>query len=139
MGAVDRAGEAGDVLRLVVRRVLAIFALLAVLGLGSGAFGHLHRLQHEYKDAHGHHHHAGHRHHHDHPQHGGQEDDGRPEHHDETNCHLHAMLRAPLMSGGWVPLLVGLGVLVAFLTMLPGGIEGRNAPARIDCRGPPGR
>ena len=111
---------------------MPILALLAVLALGSGAFAHLHRQQHEAEDARPHRHDDHHHHHHD-------GDDETPPAHDETNCHLHAMLRAPLMSGAWTPVLVGLGVFVAFLSMLPRGIEGRLALARIDCRGPPAR
>jgi hypothetical protein len=124
------SGTSADDVEPPVTRVMPILALLAVLGLGTGAFGHLHRLQHEYEDAHAHRH--------DHHE-GEGDEDAPPVHHDESNCHLHAMLRAPIMSGGWVPLLVGLGLFVAFLTMLPRGLEGRHAPTRIDCRGPPRR
>src|SRR6476661_2347519 len=42
-----------------------------------------------------------------------------PRHHDETNCDLHARLSAPLMSASVVPVLVCLGLFVAFLSLLP--------------------
>jgi hypothetical protein len=43
----------------------------------------------------------------------------------------------PIMNVGWVPLLVFLGLFVAFLSLLATSLIPRPLPARIDCRGPP--
>jgi hypothetical protein len=57
--------------------------------------------------------------------------------HTDANCVIHAMLHAPLLTGGWVPLLVCLGLFVAFLTQLTPPVPSRRPLVRIDCRGPP--
>lgn len=57
--------------------------------------------------------------------------------HDDTNCRTHAVLHSPLVAGGWVPVLVFLGLFVAFLTLLPQSLPTLRLPLRIDCRGPP--
>ena len=57
--------------------------------------------------------------------------------HNDANCIFHAMLHAPLLTGGWVPLLVCLGLFVAFLTQLTLPVLSRRPLVRIDCRGPP--
>src|SRR3954454_3001385 len=57
--------------------------------------------------------------------------------HTDANCVIHAMLHAPLLTGGWVPLLVCLGLFVAFLTQLTPPVLSRRPLVRIDCRGPP--
>ena len=57
--------------------------------------------------------------------------------HDESNCDLHALLNAPLLAAQTVPLLVQLGLFVAFLTLLSNPVTRLRLPARIDCRGPP--
>ena len=66
---------------------------------------------------------------------------GRPERnapvHDESNCPVHAQLHLPFIAGGWVPLLVCLGLFVAFLTLLPASLVSHRPPLRPDCRGPP--
>ena len=58
---------------------------------------------------------------------------------DEANCLLHALMRGPMLSGGWVPLLVCLGLFVAFLTLLASQPTTQRFLARLDCRGPPAR
>jgi hypothetical protein len=60
-------------------------------------------------------------------------------HHDESNCHVHAQLHLQCVPGGWVPVLVVLGLWVAFLTLLDQPLIPRAMPVRIDCRGPPVR
>lgn len=60
-----------------------------------------------------------------------------PRHHDETNCDLHAQLNAPLMHATAVPLLVFLGLFVAFLTLLAPPLVTQRVITRLDCRGPP--
>ena len=57
--------------------------------------------------------------------------------HDESNCRVHAMLHAPLLSAGWVPLLVLLGLFVAFLNLLTPAPVFRKLAVRLPCRGPP--
>ena len=87
---------------------------------------HLHELQHEWEDA----------------AHAAEaEAAGLPpspeEHHDESNCQVHAQLQLPFTASGWVQLLVLLGLFVAFLTCLPAQVAEHHPLARIDCRGPP--
>lgn len=60
-----------------------------------------------------------------------------PAHHNETNCFIHALLHLPLMLAGWVPLLVLMGLFVAFLTLLTHPLVSLRIPARLYCRGPP--
>ena len=103
------------------------------LALGSGALRFAHDAQHAREDAAraacaeagvgGERHSHGRDHHH--------------RHHDDSNCALHALLGAPLLALGAVPVLVQLGVFVAFLTLLAPPLARLRLPARIDCRGPP--
>jgi hypothetical protein len=112
----------------IVRRVAAISLMLCFLGLGSGALEYLHNLQHEREDA---------------AEAQLARAAGLPEQphktHDETNCGFHAQLHVPMLSAGWVPLLVLLGVFVAYLSTLAPPLVGQRIPLRIDCRGPPAR
>jgi hypothetical protein len=109
-----------------VRRPAAILLLLCFLGLGSGVLEYLHNLQHEREDA---------------AEAQVARAAGLPQQphktHDETNCEFHAQLHVPMLSAGWVPLLVLLGVFVAYLTTLARPLVGQRIPLRIDCRGPP--
>jgi len=106
----------------VVQRLARIILVVAFAAMGSGSLQRLHALAHEWEDAAiaGTHH-----------------DEGPLPTHDESNCLMHAMLAAPIISAGWVPLLVLIGVFVAFLTQLPTRVISQLAPVRIDCRGPP--
>jgi hypothetical protein len=114
-----------------MRQVAALVLAVCFLTLGSGAAEYLHNAQHEREDAASA---AGDRagapagHPDDHP--------AGPLHND-TNCRTHAILHSPLLTGGWVPLLVFLGLFVAFLTLLPRSLTSLRLPLRIDCRGPP--
>ena len=101
----------------VPRRLAAIVLLVAIALLGSGALEYLHNLAHAYEDA--------------------AVGLPQPQHHDDTNCAIHAQLHLPMLRGGHVPLLVFLGLFVAFLTQLPLTIESRRIPLRLNCRGPP--
>ena len=57
--------------------------------------------------------------------------------HDEDHCSVHATLTAPTISSGFVPVLVSLGLFVAFLTELPRELVSQRPYLRLDCRGPP--
>jgi hypothetical protein len=108
-----------------VRRVIAIFLGLVFAALGSGALNWLHDRAHDRQDAIADARLAGE----------GQTGHHRP--HDESNCDLHALLRAPITSTAWVPLLVFLGIFVAFLTQLAPSPLNQPTLCWIDCRGPP--
>jgi hypothetical protein len=107
-----------------VRRFASILLLASFLVLGSGLLERVHNLVHEHQDA------AVHSHEGSAP---------APTSHDETDCFLHSLLRAPVMSAGWVPLLVCLGLFVAFLTQLADWPTLPKLLSRLDCRGPPAR
>ena len=104
----------------VVRRVPAAILILAFAALGSGLLLHVHNAAHAAEDAQ-----------HDH------------EHHpiplDTGTCDLHGKLTLPMLSGGFTPLLVALGLFVAFLTQLTPAWNSAFAHVRLDCRGPPAR
>ena len=110
-----------------MRRVVAIFLSVAFLGLGTGALEYLHNLDHKREDA----------------QRASACESGSHSHHDhaplhtDTNCETHAQLHMPTISAGWVPLLVCLGLFVAFLTILATEPDSHRPLLRLDCRGPP--
>src|SRR5690348_15903310 len=101
----------------VLRHVIAAILIATFLGLGSGAMQYLHELDHGREDARA----------------------GLPhQEHDENNCVFHAQLRSPIVSAAaWVPLLVCLGLLVAFLTLLAELPVYARPTTPLDCRGPP--
>ncbi|HYO07835.1 MAG TPA: hypothetical protein VER17_02580 [Tepidisphaeraceae bacterium] len=131
-----------------MRRLPHILLLLAFVLLGTGTLERLHNLAHRHEDArHAATHYAAATHHagqqHAAPQHATAGDEGlatppdpRPAH-DESNCDLHRRLHLPLMSAGYVPLLICLGLFVAFLTQLAPALVSQLACLRLDCRGPP--
>jgi hypothetical protein len=96
-----------------VRRfvVILVLASLGLLATGGAHFIHVH--QHEHEDAN----HSG--------------------GHDESTCILHLQLRAPLILDAAVPLLVLVGLFIAFLTLLPLQRIAQVVHTRISCRGPP--
>jgi hypothetical protein len=109
-----------------LKKLASILLLACFLALGTGTLEYLHNLQHAEQDA--------------------REDaaakaSGQPvdeHHHDDSNCQVHAQLHMPFTGGaGWLPILVFLGLFVAFLTLLDTPLIPRLTPARIDCRGPP--
>lgn len=108
-----------------MQRLAAIILVIGFLLLGAGALEHLHNLDHARQDAalaQASHHPV------------------KPAPcHDETNCPLHAQLHMPTVSVAWVPLLIVLGLLVAFLTMAAPPLTPQPALARLACRGPPRR
>ena len=128
----SREGGAFDLRRRLgtysaaVRYFSAILLLVVFGATGSGALSRLHDLAHARQDA----------------RHGDCHHEQAPTHeqlpsHDETNCDLHALLRAPVMAGTTVPVLIGLGLFVACLTQLSPAPYAERVPGRIDCRGPP--
>jgi hypothetical protein len=117
-----------------VRSFVAIFLSVAFLALGTGALEFLHNLDHKAEDARlaadaaaacasG----AQSDHHHQH----------LPPLHDDTNCETHALLHMPTIAAGWTPLLVFVGLFVAFLTLLASEPVSHRPLLRLDCRGPP--
>jgi hypothetical protein len=108
-----------------VRSWTAIIMVACFLGIGSGALEYIHNLQHAAEDA--------------------REDaiaraNGQPteqHHHDENNCEVHAQIHMAIIVYAWTPLLIWLGIWIAFLTLLAVPLIPRLLPARIDCRGPP--
>ena len=110
---------------LRMNRLAAILLILCFAGIGSGALEYWHDLEHDVEDARA---------------------DAIakaaglpvvPHEHDESNCPVHAQLHMPLLTVAWVPLLVCLGLLIAFLTLIEPVYVPQPIPARIDCRGPP--
>jgi len=101
-----------------VRRFGATLLVLAFAAIGSGLLLHVHNLAHatEHVDAHGEHH---------------------PMPADSRTCDLHGKLTAPVISVGFTPVLIALGLFVAFLTQLSPAWVSAFAHRRIDCRGPP--
>jgi hypothetical protein len=109
-----------------MRRLSAILLIATFLALGSGTLERLHNLDHAAEDA---------------IRMALTGGNGVPQHmppvHDETNCDIHAQLHLPMISIGWVPLLVFTGVFVAFLSEIARPLVSQPSFFRIDCRGPP--
>ena len=114
---------------LVPRRLAAIFLLLWFTALGCGLLEYVHNLQHQAEDAR-----ASAMLRQSAPQ--GDHEPATPVH-DDTNCPVHAQLHMPLLVAGWVPMLVCLGLFVAFLTLIESPLISHRCPVRVDCRGPP--
>ena len=64
-------------------------------------------------------------------------DQSDPDSHDASACEFCARLHLPRVSTGWVPVLVCLGLFVAFLTQLSPRLDAQRVIFRPDCRGPP--
>ena len=115
----------------MIRRVAPILLIVVLAALGTGMLQALHEHAHALADAgasaecHGHDH--------------GSDHEPAPVRHDESNCELHALLRAPILSAGPVAILICLGLFVAFLTSVEPPLASRRVPLRCDCRGPPTR
>ena len=110
-----------------VNRVASYLLLFVFLALGTGAAEYVHNKQHAAEDAH--------------------EDaiataSGKPaeeHHHDESNCAVHAQLHMPYVAMRWVPIILGIGRLIAFLSLSITPLIPRMLPVRVACRGPPAR
>lgn len=132
-----------------MNRIAAILLCCCFAALSTGAAEWFHNLEHAREDAQrreaeagaasaGSSHAGCHHHHHADDTHAPAGDDAPvPVHHDENNCDVHARLHMPLMTAGYVPVLVCLGLFVAFLTQLAPTPTSANTPLRIACRGPP--
>lgn len=59
------------------------------------------------------------------------------EDHDENNCPICMTLHMPMQATGYVPLLICLGLLLAFLSVLSPLPPTRPIPVWIESRGPP--
>jgi len=109
-----------------LNRLTAIVMVLCYAALGSGAAERLHNAQHAAEDA---------------VLIASAKDAGHPlSHapvHDESNCEIHCQLHIAVMAAAWVPLLICLGLFLAFLTMLPVRLPVQQRLAVIPCRGPP--
>jgi hypothetical protein len=95
-----------------MRRAAAITLIVLFALLGSGAMLHVHNEDIDAADA---------------------------GHHDEQHCLVHALLAGPMLADGVTPLLICLGLFVAFLTMLAPQPALHLVLTRLDCRGPPAR
>jgi len=111
-----------------VQRVAAIILFLCYAALGSGAVERWHNAQHAAEDAqllvHGH---------------LTQTPIDRAPIHNDSNCAFHAQLHIAGMALTWTPLLICLGVFLAFLTLLPNRLTPQRRELPIPCRGPPRR
>jgi hypothetical protein len=110
-----------------MRRFVAILLLFSFVALGTGTLEYLHNLQHQHEDA---------------AQAAAARTAGLPDapdhrSHDDSNCEFHSRLHLALMTWAWVPLLVLLGLFVAFLTPLAPVPPAQQPPSRLSCRGPP--
>ena len=109
-----------------MRRFPAFIASICFVLLGTGALEYLHNLEHEREDA---------------AQMAIARVAGKPvqeaPRHDDSNCSVHAQLHLPTLPAAWVPLLICLGVFVAFMTELAPALAPQRAWLHIDCRGPP--
>jgi hypothetical protein len=105
-----------------VRRLPAILLLIAFAALGSGLLEDLHLRTHLAQGA-------------------AAVEKGigiaSLDHADGDGCELCANLHVGRISGGFVPVMICLGVFVAFLTQLAPRLAPQRVAARIDCRGPP--
>jgi hypothetical protein len=109
-----------------LRRLASIPLLVVFLALGTGTLQFLHNLDHQHFDAH---------------RTAATERERLPSHPaplpDDNNCATHAQLHQPVSTIAWVPLLVFLGLFVAFLTQLTPDPVSHRSPLALDCRGPP--
>lgn len=102
---------------LDVRWHASILLLFAFAAVGTGTLDFVHRHLHEQRES--------------------IADTKSQRHHDENDCEICLMLHAPILSGGYVPVLVSLGLFVAFLTLVAPRLLDQADRIRITCRGPP--
>lgn len=105
----------------LMRRLGAMVLILTFAVLGSGLLLHVHNAAHA-------------------AQHTQAEGDGHDQDHgpvDTRGCDLHGKLTLPMLSAGFTPVLIALGLFIAFLTQLTPAWNSAFAHVRLDCRGPP--
>ena len=109
-----------------MKRAIVVFAAAWFLALGTRAAEHAHNAAHAREDA---------------ESARAMRPDGPspppPPAHDESNCHVHALLNAPLIAPPAVVLPVCPGAFVTFVTELAASPVTLRIPSRTDCRGPP--
>ena len=107
-----------------MHRIAAISLVLCFAAIGSGTMEHWHNAQHAAEDAKA--------------SAASHSDSDRP-FHDDFNCAFHTQLHLPAMPAAWVPLLICLGLFVAFISLLLPPLVPQRSAAPISCRGPPAR
>lgn len=106
----------------IVRRFSASILILAFAALGSGVLLHMHNAAHAAEHAHV-------------ADAAGDAHEHAPI--DARTCDLHGKLTLPMLPAGFTPVLIALGLFVAFLTQLTPAWNSAFAHVRLDCRGPP--
>ena len=113
---------------VTVPRVTVAILVLTYLALGSGAVERWHNAQHAAQDA---------------KVVAAARESGAPvphtPFHDDVNCVTHSQIHLSGLAISWVPLLILLGVFVAFLTQLPVQVPALERCFVLACRGPPAR
>ncbi len=102
-----------------MQRFGASILIVAFAALGSGLLLHVHNAAHAAEHAHV---------------------EGDAHEHppiDTSTCDLHGKLTLPMLSAGFMPALIALGLFIAFLTQLTPAWDSAFAHIRLDCRGPP--
>ena len=105
---------------MVLRRIASILLLLTWCTLGTGLLAHLHNLQHQLED-----------------RRAGLLDHHGPAHHDETNCRVHAMLAAPMVSQTMMAPVLDVGPLIEVTQPAHESAVMAALPLSQTCRGPP--
>ena len=109
-----------------VYRIAAVILVACYLALGFGAVERWHNAQHAIEDA---------------VTVAAAHQSGVPApqlpSHNDSNCLIHAQLHMSAMAVAWVPLLIVLGLFVAFLTQLPVQVVAIERRFALACRGPP--
>jgi hypothetical protein len=106
-----------------VRRFAVLPLLVCFLALGTRAAAFLHDLEHQQRDAV--------------LVNAGVLPPAQQPIHNDSNCRIHAQLHMPMLAAAWVPLLVCVGLFVAFLTLLPARLLPQSRGLAFNCRGPP--
>ena len=109
-----------------VQRIAGILLLVSYALMGSGALERIHNAEHASEDA---------------VLMAAAQAAGTPlDHaplHDDSNCLFHSQMHLSMLAVGWAPLLICLGLFVAFLSLLTSRLKGQAAFISVSCRGPP--
>jgi hypothetical protein len=109
----------------LVRRLAAILLIVCFVALGTRAAEFLHNQSHAREDAIA----AANT--------PASNQPAQPRNHDENNCDIHLKLHLPLLDAAFVPLLICVGIFVAFLTLLAPPLLSQRVAIPFDSRGPP--